>query len=487
MGALTGWGLVLLFFCSVSFPSTSIAENANPGSSSANDGSVLQALLESHYSEWMELVERAHMLHSLEQLVGSGNKLTIFAPQNHQMNPEVKSFLLKPPNAHLLKKMIQFHVLPQRVTVSQWRDTSIVSLAGDSVTLSSEKELGGGSNSDDNKNVKLYVGEAEVVAAEIIVRDDGIVHGVDQMLLPMSVQQAYVDFTTRHLAIPLPTGAPGLDTRRIILAGKGEQVTAVAEVLKEKLSVHAPVSSPVTAPSPFLAPAPGPGPSASPWFYESGSFGDIEVTTFVSALTSFGNYGEFAGLLVDMTSIAAEISTLINRGSKLTILAPDDNAWKEAKLTPEQLNSPAEIEKILRFNIITEYQTEESLYSTLRRNGKTTFNTLDYPNQLTAHELDGLVVFEEGQKQAGVYDHDIFSNGRVSVQGVDEVLMPPKDSVKTSKKETQPHTRSVLEMLQLPSRKSINVNEGPRRMVSTAAPVAAITSFMVLLVINLLI
>ncbi|CAM6127032.1 unnamed protein product [Calypogeia fissa] len=478
--------LSLFLFCSLPLPSlrSSIVANAASVSTTAasevsNDdsGSVLQALLESHYSEWMELVERAQMLHPLEQLVGSGDKLTIFAPQNHQMQPDIKAFLLKPPNAHLLKKMVQFHVLPRRVTVSQWRSTSMKSLSGDSVTLRSETTDG---------NVKLFVGEAEIVAPEIIACGDGVVHGVDQIILPMSVQQAYVAFTTRHLATPLPTGAPALDTRRIILAGEREPLNTAARVVKAKIPVAAaPAPSIVTAPSPFLAPAPAPGPalgpSSAPYFFGFG-FGEKEVTTFVMALTSFGGYSEFAGLLVDLTSVGSEISRMINMGNRLTVLAPDDNAWKEANLTPDQLSSPTELEHILRYHILTEYQTEESLYTTLRRRGKTSFNTMHEQLALSAHEMDGLVVFGENDMHCGVFDRDIYADGMISVQGVDKVLIPPKETEPTKSTDSK-YPRSVLEMLQLPSRNSIVGPSGHRRTVAIVAPFAALGSFVFIAVV----
>ncbi|KAG6541289.1 hypothetical protein Mapa_017342 [Marchantia paleacea] len=477
MAALLGLAFVLCLClaapgASPSFAAAAVATSNADVVGNAGSGSVLQALLESQYSEWMELVEQAAMLHPLEQLVGSGSKLTIFAPQNHQLQPKIKSFLLKPSNAIALKRVVQYHVLSERVTSSEWPTASFTTLASEAVSLSAQGPI-------------LFAGDVAVSAPDAIIRPDGVVHGVEEMLIPNSVMQEYVAHTTRKMATPLPTGAPGLDTRRAQLLEK--QYSAV----EAKLVVAAASPSLPPALAPSIAPAPGPamGPSTAPWL----GFGDDEVTTFISAMLRFGGYTEFAGLLVDLTSLGSEISKLVNMGYKLTILAPDDKAWSGA-LTEEQLSSQTALEDILHYHIITEYQTEESLYSTLRRMGKTHFSTLRVPHKLSAHEVDGQVVFGEGDDAAGVFDHDIFADGRLSVQGIDRVMIPAehKTSQPTETTESPPapkvvkkNARNLFEMLQLPGSSSATVNAGPGSLAKGTTVYSALAACVVV-VVNLL-
>ena len=73
----------------------------NGSGAGVNSNSVLVALLDSHYTELAELVEKALLLQSLEDAVGRGN-VTIFAPRNktleRDLDPEFKHFLLEPRN-----------------------------------------------------------------------------------------------------------------------------------------------------------------------------------------------------------------------------------------------------------------------------------------------------------------------------------------------------------------------------------------------------
>uniref|UniRef100_A0A8R7TQ48 FAS1 domain-containing protein n=1 Tax=Triticum urartu TaxID=4572 RepID=A0A8R7TQ48_TRIUA len=63
--------------------------------------SVLVALLDLHYAELAELVEKALLIQTLEDAVGRHN-VTIFAPRNktleRDLDPEFKRFLLEPRN-----------------------------------------------------------------------------------------------------------------------------------------------------------------------------------------------------------------------------------------------------------------------------------------------------------------------------------------------------------------------------------------------------
>lgn len=57
------------------------------------------------------------------------------------------------------------------------------------------------------------------------------------------------------------------------------------------------------------------------------------------------------------------------------------------------------------------------------------YDTLRVPHKITSQEADGTVVFGEGEEAAHLLDHDLYVDGRISVQGIDRVLFPPKPQV----------------------------------------------------------
>lgn len=79
--------LLLILFTGISVASP---EYSNP-SSQINSNSVLLALLDSHYTELAELVEKALPLQTLEQAVATHN-VTIFAPKNEAFERDRSSW-----------------------------------------------------------------------------------------------------------------------------------------------------------------------------------------------------------------------------------------------------------------------------------------------------------------------------------------------------------------------------------------------------------
>lgn len=104
------------------------------------------------------------------------------------------------------------------------------------------------------------------------------------------------------------------------------------------------------------------------------------------------------------------------------------------KLT-DQLSEPGAPEQIIYYHIIPEYQTEESMYNAVRRFGKIKYDTLRLPHKVVALEADGSVKFGSGDTSAYLFDPDIYTDGRISVQGIDGVLFPEEEK-ETVKKPT---------------------------------------------------
>ncbi|KAJ0908492.1 putative FAS1 domain-containing protein [Helianthus annuus] len=382
--AITKYFILFILFTTT----VTVAVAAIGAAAQINSNSVLVALLDSRYTELAELVEKALLLQTLEDAV-SGQNITIFAPRNEalerDLDPEFKRFLLEPRNLQALQTLILHHIVPARVGGEQWPNetTPHNTLSNDALHISSLE------------TVRL-VGTAEVVRADDVVRNDGIIHGIGRLLIPKSVQQEF-------------------NGRRSLRA-----ISAVKPVL--------PIYS-AMAPGPSLAPAPAPGPGGPRHHFD----GESQVKDFIHTLLQYGGYNEMADILVNLTNLATEMGKLVSEGYVLTVLAPNDEAM--AKLTTDQLAEPGAPEKIMYYHIVPEYQTEESMYNAVRRFGKVQYDTLHVPHKVVAQEADGSVKFGDGEETAYLFDPDIYIDGRISVQGIDGVLFP--SSVEMSSQMTE--------------------------------------------------
>lgn len=408
--------LLVLFFVYLAPAFATLPQNQSSKPSSPaqiNSNSILVALLDSHYTELAELVEKALLLHTLEEAVGQHN-LTIFAPQNEalerDLDPEFKRFLLQPGNLKSLQTLLTFHVIPERVDSADWKKHH-----GHHVTLSNHQLHLSGKNS-----VEL----ATVIHPNDVVRPDGVIHGIERLLIPRSVQE---DFNKRRnlqsISAVKPEGAPEVDPRTNRLKKPAPPV-----------SVGSPPVLPVfdaMAPGPSLAPAPAPGPGGPHHHFD----GESQVKDFIQTLLHYGGYNEMADILVNLTSLATEMGKLVSEGYVLTVLAPNDEAM--AKLTTDQLSEPGAPEQIMYYHLIPEYQTEESMYNAVRRFGKLSYDTLRVPHKVVAQEADGSVKFGHGEGSAYLFDPDIYTDGRISVQGIDGVLFPPNEETNKKTKDVR--------------------------------------------------
>ncbi|KAE8670639.1 Fasciclin-like arabinogalactan protein 17 [Hibiscus syriacus] len=347
-----------------------------------NSNSVLVALLDSHYTELAELVEKALLLQTLEEAVGKHN-ITIFAPKNEalerDLDPEFKRFLLEPGNLKSLQTLLLYHIVPARI------DPKSNSALTHHRTLSNHRvEFSG----DDSFGVK------------------------------------FIDFNNRRslraISAVKPEGAPEVDPRT-------HRLKKPAPPVKPGAPPVLPIYD-AMAPGPSLAPAPAPGPGGPHHHFN----GMRQVKDFIQTLLQYGGYNEMADILVNLTSLATEMGRLVSEGYVLTVLAPNDEAM--AELTTDQLSEPGAPEQIIYYHIIPEYQTEESMYNAVRRFGKVSYDTLRLPHKVLAQEADGSVRFGHTDGSAYLFDPDIYTDGRISVQGIDSVLFPSEEKAKEEKK-----------------------------------------------------
>ncbi|XP_065855780.1 fasciclin-like arabinogalactan protein 17 [Euphorbia lathyris] len=398
------------FFFIFSFSISALPQNPFPNNTGISSNSVLVALLDSHYTELAELVEKALLLQTLEEAVGKHN-ITIFAPRNEALerllDPDFKRFLLEPGNLKSLQTLLMFHIIPNRVRSSDWpshksKPTKHTTLCNDRLHLISKP------------SGEKIVDSAQLVRPDDVIRPDGVIHGIERLLIPQSVQE---DFNRRRnlrsISAVLPEAAPVVDPRTHRLKKPAAPVP-----------VGAPPVLPVydaMAPGPSLAPAPAPGPGGARHHFD----GESQVKDFIQTLLHYGGYNEMADILVNLTSLATEMGRLVSEGYVLTVLAPNDEAM--AKLTTDQLSEPGAPEQIIYYHIIPEYQTEESMYNSVRRFGKIKYDTLRLPQKVVAEEADGSVKFGSGDGSAYLFDPDIYTDGRISVQGIDGVLFPEEE------------------------------------------------------------
>ncbi|KAK9279740.1 hypothetical protein L1049_013422 [Liquidambar formosana] len=362
-----------------------------------------------------ELVEKALLLQTLEDAVGKHN-VTIFAPRNEalerQLDPEFKRFLLEPGNLKSLQTLLLFHIIPTRIGSDEW-PTGEESESTRHHTLSNHHL-----HLSRHHSGKKVVDLATVIRPDDVVRPDGVIHGIERLLIPRSVEESFNRRRNlRDISAVLPEGAPEVDPRTHRLKKPAPPV-----------KVGSPPVLPIfdaMSPGPSLAPAPAPGPGGPHHHFD----GESQVKDFIQTLLHYGGYNEMADILVNLTSLATEMGRLVSEGYVLTVLAPNDEAM--AKLTAEQLSETGAPEEIMYYHLIPEYQTEESMYNAVRRFGKVKYDTLRLPHKVAAEEADGSVKFGQGDGSAYLFDPDIYTDGRISVQGIDGVLFPPEEETKT--------------------------------------------------------
>ncbi|KAJ8574162.1 hypothetical protein K7X08_025967 [Anisodus acutangulus] len=405
-----GFSFTLILFFSIN--NATLQEKPSTTSPQINSNSVLVALLDSHYTELSELVEKALLLQTLEEAVTKHN-ITIFAPKNEalerDLDPEFKRFLLEPGNLKSLQSLLLFHMIPNRFQSNNWPKNEQKTRRR-STLCPGEEQL-----NVFQKSGEKMVSISKIIHPDDIIKPDGIIHGIESVLIPKSVQQ---DFNTRRslrsISAVIPQGAPEVDPRTNRL--KKNPKTQVPAGAPPVLPIYS-----AMAPGPSLAPAPAPGPGGPHHHFD----GETQVKDFIQTLLHYGGYNELADILVNLTSLATEMGRLVSEGYVLTVLAPNDEAM--AKLTTDQLSEPGAPEQIMYYHIIPEYQTEESMYNSVRRFGKVKYDTLRLPHKVVAEEADGSVKFGFDEGSAYLFDPDIYTDGRISVQGIDGVLFPVEE------------------------------------------------------------
>lgn len=141
---------------------------------SAAGGTVAEVVEE---NESFNTLEQAIQAAGLEETLSEPGPYTVFAPTDEAfaaLPPEVLEQLLNPENQDQLRQILAYHVVPGEVTSPNVTPGEISTVAGEPITV------------EDNAG-ELSVSGANVIQPDITA-SNGVVHAIDQVLLPPSLQ-----------------------------------------------------------------------------------------------------------------------------------------------------------------------------------------------------------------------------------------------------------------------------------------------------------
>ena len=127
------------------------------------------------FSTLVQAIEAAGLA---DTLADSSSSYTVFAPTNEafsQLPEGTLEYLLQPENKEVLQQVLSYHVLPESVSSSEISSGEVESLDGGLVTEVTDEGI--------------MVNNASVVTSDVEA-SNGIIHGVNRVLLPADLQSA---------------------------------------------------------------------------------------------------------------------------------------------------------------------------------------------------------------------------------------------------------------------------------------------------------
>ncbi|CAI5509714.1 unnamed protein product [Closterium sp. Naga37s-1] len=180
---------------------------------SANDGqnTLTSQLRSAGCSGFAKLLEQADMVTELEGKLDLG-EATLFVPSDdslmYKVSPALLAYLKAPVNKDILRKVLLFHVVPERISAFKW-DGDHATLEGSPAVLRMDA-------------LAFYVSSVAVKEYNAIISKDAVVHSIRGLLIPPSLEEALgsIDFGAvdvheddgrRILAAPGSENSPGSD------------------------------------------------------------------------------------------------------------------------------------------------------------------------------------------------------------------------------------------------------------------------------------
>jgi uncharacterized surface protein with fasciclin (FAS1) repeats len=146
------------------------------GESNTDAGSIVEvASGNSSFSTLVKAVEAAGLA---DTLADSSSSYTVFAPTDEAFNqlPEgTLEYLLKPENKEVLKQVLLYHVVPNKVTSSEISGGTVDTLNGGVSTAITDSGV--------------VINNASVIAPDVEA-SNGVIHGINRVLLSSELQTA---------------------------------------------------------------------------------------------------------------------------------------------------------------------------------------------------------------------------------------------------------------------------------------------------------
>jgi uncharacterized surface protein with fasciclin (FAS1) repeats len=155
--------------------SPTVSPTVSPNAGATTTGGTLAEILanDSSYSTLRQAVQAA----GLESTLSGTSPVTVFAPNNEAfaaLPQGTLDRLLLPENKAQLQKILSYHVVPGRVTSADIQPGEVNTVEGQAVTIASS-----GGN--------VSVNDATVSQPDITA-SNGVIHGINKVLLPPDVQ-----------------------------------------------------------------------------------------------------------------------------------------------------------------------------------------------------------------------------------------------------------------------------------------------------------
>lgn len=134
------------------------------------------------FSTLAQAIEMAGLTEALDD----GENLTVFAPTNRafeKLPAEIRTELMKPENRSELAEVLRYHV-----AASRFMSDDLVA-RGETMNVGSVETLQGDRLSINAGQSALLVNEAAIVQADIVA-SNGVIHAVDEVLLPPTYDDA---------------------------------------------------------------------------------------------------------------------------------------------------------------------------------------------------------------------------------------------------------------------------------------------------------
>ncbi|GJP55924.1 hypothetical protein CLOM_g14939 [Closterium sp. NIES-68] len=206
---------------------------------SASDGpsSLISQLRSAGCSGFAKLLEHADMVTELEGKLDSG-EATLFVPSDdslmYKVSPALLAYLKAPVNKDILRKVLLFHVVPERISAFKW-DGDHATMEGSPAVLRMDA-------------LAFYVSNVAVKEYNAIISKDAVVHSIRGLLIPPSLEEALGSIDFGNVDVQEDDG------RRILAASApSSQATPSASP-----------PPPVVTPSPPASTASPPPPATTP-------------------------------------------------------------------------------------------------------------------------------------------------------------------------------------------------------------------------------